>query len=323
MDLFWSISLLILWFIVLIKWADILVEWSSSIAKKFGISSLVIGLTIVAFGTSAPELVVNIMAAMKQETDLAISNIVGSNISNILLILWITAMIYPIKMASSTVKKEVPFALLTAVILLIMLSDQLLWKDSINILSRVDSLILLSLFCFFLYYTFMLARKSKAEKKEEENIELMPNYKAILFIIWWLVWLTIGWNLIVDNAVSIAKSFWVPNSFIWVTIVAIGTSLPELATSVVAAMKKNTDMAIWNIVWSNIFNTIWILWATWLIYPLAWYEGLYFDLAVNILATILILVFAFSHRKYFIDKHEWLIFVVLYFSYMTYLVLSL
>lgn len=308
---------LIIWFTMLIKWADVLVDWASSIAKKFWISSLVIGLTIVAFWTSAPELVVNIMSAFSWETDLAISNIVWSNISNILLILGLTSTIYPIAMPKSTVLKEIPFVIFVSMILFWLLYD--------GTLSRFDSLILLTLFSIFLYYTYTIAREPKEkseikeEKKEWESIKLMSTKKSSLFIILWLIWLIIWWELIVDSAVNIASNFWLPMSFIWVTIVAIWTSLPELAASMMAAFKKNTDMAIWGIVWSNIFNTVWILGITWFIHPLQWYKWMNFDLTIELIASLLIFLSAFTFKKYFLVRWEGIILLIAYISYIWYL----
>lgn len=308
-----DIVLLIIWFILLIKWADMLVDGGSSVAKKYGISPLVIGLTIVAFGTSAPELVVNMMAAFSWNTDLAISNILGSNISNILLILWITAMIYPISMPKSTVKKEIPFIIFVAALLIWLLYD---WS-----ISRLDAWILSMLFAWFMYYTWTIARSSK--QKGQEDIKVMSLWKSSLFIILWLIWLIWGWKLIVDSAISIATWFWLPQAFVGVTIVAIWTSLPELAASVMAAFKRNTDMAIGWIVWSNIFNTLWILWATGLIHPLSGYEWLETDLMMNLAVSMGIFLAAFTFKKNFLTKAEWSFLFLAYLAYISYLIYNL
>jgi cation:H+ antiporter len=311
---------LIVWFILLIKWADMLVDWGSSIAKKFGISSLVIGLTIVAFGTSAPELVVNIMAAFSNNTDLAISNILGSNIPNIFLILWLTSLVYPIAMPKSTVKKEIPFLIFVWLVLFWLLYD---W-----ILSRWDSIILLIFFGFFLYYTFTIAKAPKSiwekieEKKEIQWVVEMSNLKSFIFIVLWLVWLLWWGKLIVDSAIVIAQWFWLPMSFIWVTIVAIWTSLPELAASLVAAFKKQTDMAIGWIVGSNIFNILWILWVTWFIYPLKWYSWMNTDLMISFIASTLIFLAAFTIQRSFLTRFEWGVLFLFYCSYIWYLILN-
>lgn len=302
--------LLIIGFIFLIKWSDLLVDWASSIAKRFGISSLVIGLTIVAFWSSAPELVINLISGFQGKTDLAVSNILWSNISNILLILWITALICPIALPKSTVKKEIPYLIFVAAILILLVYD---WD-----INTFDASILSILFAGFLYYTFSIAKNGSSEAEEE--IELMWNLKASIYITLGFIGLIGGWKMIVDSAVSIASNFGLPEAFIWVTIVAIGTSLPELAVSVIAALKKQTDMAVWAVVWSNIFNTLWILWATGLITTLPAYEWIQIDLGVNLIASLLIFIFAFTFKKHLLERKEGIILLVAYVSYIGYLI---
>ncbi|QFR39552.1 calcium/sodium antiporter [Candidatus Gracilibacteria bacterium 28_42_T64] len=301
---------LIIGFILLIKGADMLVDGASSIAKKFGISALVIGLTIVAFGSSAPELVINLISGYSGNTDLAVSNIIGSNISNLLLILGITAILYPIKLPQTTIKREIPFLIFSAIVLILILLD--------GVISRADAGILSVLFGIFLYYTFSIAKSSK--DSETEKIELMSNIKATLFVLLGLCGLVGGGKLIVDSAVGIAQAQGLPEAFIGVTIVAIGTSLPELAVSVIAAFKKNTDIAIGAVVGSNIFNTLWILGATGLMTPLPSYTGIHFDLGINLIASIYLFLFAFSFKKHHIDKKEGIIFITLYVFYIIFLV---
>lgn len=302
--------LLIVGFLLLIKWSDILVDGASSIATKFGISSLVIWLTIVAFGSSAPELVINLISWFTWKTDLAVSNILWSNISNILLILWITALISPITLPKSTVKKEIPYLIFVASVLILLLSD---W--SINTL---DAGILSFFFILFLGYTFKIAKDWNSDDSEEK-IESFSNMKATIYIVLWFIWL-IGWGkLIVDSAVSIASNFWLPEAFIGVTIVAIWTSLPELAVSVIAALKNKTDMAVWAVVGSNIFNTLWILWATGMVTSLPAYEWIQIDLWVNLVASLLIFIFAFTFKKHLLERKEWVLLLIWYFTYIWYL----
>jgi len=305
-----NLLILVFWFFLLIKWANILVDWASSIAKKFWISSLVIWLTIVAFWTSAPELVVNLMSAFSWETQLAISNIIWSNISNIFLILWLTSLVYPISMPKSTIKKEIPFVIFVSALFLAFLND---W-----ILSKIDAIILLFLFVWFLFYTYKISKFLK-KNKNNDSIKIMSNTKSFIYIFLWLIWLIIWWKLIVDSAVSIATAFWLPKSFIWVTIVAIWTSLPELATSMVAAFKKNTNMAIWWVVWSNIFNILWILWLTWLIHPLKAYEWINLDLQIQLIWGLLIFLAAFTFQKNFLSRIEWAWLFIIYIIYIWYL----
>ncbi len=301
--------LLIIWFILLIKWADILVDWAASIAKKHNISPLVIWLTIVAFWTSAPELVVNILSAYSWNTDLAISNIIWSNISNIFLILWITAIIYPIAIPNSAIKKEIPFLIMSSIILMLLLLD--------GILTRADAWILAILFAGFLYYTYNESKKKSLNINNE--IKEISNLKAIIFVILWLTWLIIWGKFIVNSAVNIAQSYWLPESFIGITIVAIWTSLPELAASVTAALKKQTDMALGWVIGSNIFNTLWILWATGLIHPMKGYQNMKLDLSIEIIASFLIFFAAFTMKKYMISKTEGILLVLFYISYIWYL----
>ena len=305
---------IIIWFLFLIKWADFLVDWASSIAKKYKISNLVIWLTIVAFWTSAPELVVSLISALWWNSDIAVSNVIWSNISNILFILWVTAILYPLWMPKSTIRYEIPFLLFITVLFSLFLYD--------NYISRYEAFILVLLFIWFLCYTFKISKNQ--ENNEEQEIEVYSSIKSAVFIFLGLFWLIYWWKLIVDNAQSIAQSFWVPDSFIWVTIIAIWTSLPELASSVVAALKKNTDMAIGWVVWSNIFNVLWIIWLPWLITRLNWYEWISVDIFINIIAVLLLFLFAFTLKRFFLDRIEWAILFslfILYISYRIYTVL--
>ncbi len=313
--------LFLIWFFILIKWADLLVSWASSIALKFKIAPIVVGLTIVAFGTSTPELAVNMFSAFDWKTDLAIWNILGSNISNILLILWIAAIIYPLKAQNSTVFKEIPFALLWVVLLLIMANDVLIDSFALNVLSRIDWLVFLWIFLIFLVYIFSIA-KTQGHVDWEEDIKEISLWKSIIFIILGLVGLTFWWKWIVDWAVEIAKSFGLSEALIGLTVVAIWTSLPELATSVVAAMKKQTDIAIWNIVWSNIFNIFWILWLTATVSPLPFNTSSNIDVIMNIFVTFVLFFIMFIWKKYTIEKWQWIIMIIMYFSYIWYLVMS-
>lgn len=305
---------LVLGFILLIKGSDILVDWASSIAKKFWISSLVIWLTIVAFWSSAPELVINLISGYQGNTALAVSNILWSNISNILFILWVTAIISPIVLPQSTIKKEIPYLIFVAVILILLLFD-----GDIN---RFDASILSVLFWAFLVYTFKIAKNWDSQEAEEE-VTLMWNTKASIYIILGFIGLIAGWKLIVDSAISIASNFGLPEAFIWVTIVAIGTSLPELAVSVIAALKKKTDLAVWAVVGSNIFNTLWILGATGLMTNLPAYEWIQIDLWVNLIASLLIFLFAFTFKKHLLERKEWVILLLAYISYIWYLISTL
>lgn len=314
---------IIAWFALLIKWADYMVEWASSIAKNFWISNLVIWLTVIAFWTSAPELVTSMMSAFDGNADLAISNVIWSNISNLLLILWTTAFVYPIVAPKDTFFKEIPFMLASCILFLLLV----IYEPEMTI-TKPDAWILMMFFCVFLYYIFRQATAPKKEtllekikKPKEESVIELPKWKSIVFTIWWLAGLVIWWKLIVDWAVSIAQTFNIPNSFIWVTIIAIWTSLPELASSVAAALKKNTDMAIGWIIWSNIFNSLWILWATWTLVPLKAYEWVAIDAYFNVFVILLVSILLYIwNKKYTIWKFEWLLLVCVYFGYIGYLI---
>lgn len=312
--------LFVIWFFILIKWADLLVSWASSIALKFKIAPIVVGLTIVAFGTSTPELAVNMFSAIEWKTDLAIWNILGSNIANILLILWISAIIFPLKSQKNTVFKEIPFALLWVIVLLLMANDMIIdWWIS-NIISRSEGLIFIWFFIVFLFYTFGISKND--ENEIDENIKEIALWKSIIFIVIWLVGLTLWGKWIVDWAVVIAKWFGLSEAVIGLTVVAVWTSLPELATSVVAALKKQTDIAIWNVVWSNIFNIFWILWLTATINPLPFNGSSNIDIFMTIFATLLLFIIMFIWKKYTIEKWQGIVMVTIYFSYIWYLVLS-
>jgi cation:H+ antiporter len=313
-----TIILLVAGFYLLIKGADYLVEGSSSVAKRFGISDLVIGLTVVAFGTSAPELVVNIISALNGTSDIAIGNILGSNIANVLLILGITGIISPIIVSRSTVWREIPFALLSVLVLGVMANDVIFNNMTESFLSRGDGLILLGFFAIFMYYIFASARSDSSEA-EEESVKKLSSAKSVFFIIVGLTGLVIGGKWVVDSAVSIATLFGLSQAVIGLTVVAIGTSLPELATSVVAARKGKTDIAIGNIVGSNIFNVFWILGITSVISPLAFSAKSNTDILMAIGSVALLLVWMFVGKKYKLERWKSVVFVLIYVGYLYFL----
>ncbi|MFH0838319.1 MAG: calcium/sodium antiporter [Patescibacteria group bacterium] len=305
-------------FVLLIKGADLLVDGSASIAKKLKISSIVIGLTIVAFGTSAPEFIVNIFASVQGNTEIAIGNIVGSNIANILLILGISSIIYPLATKKNTVWKEIPLSLLAAILLGVLVNDSRIDGGSFSGLTRIDGIVLLSFFIIFLYYTFGISKVTG----ESDEIEIKPlSYlRASLYIVFGLIGLVIGGKWIVDGAVNIATFFNVSQSLIGLTIVAIGTSLPELATSAMAAHKKQTDIAVGNIVGSNIFNIFWILGFSALIRPLPFSVGSGADILMVIFASLVLFLTMFMGRKHTIERWEGILMILLYFGYIAYLI---
>jgi len=311
--------LFILGFFLLIKGADFLVDGSASIARKLAISPIVIGLTIVAFGTSAPEFIVNIFASINGNTEIAIGNILGSNIVNILFILGISAIIYPIATKRNTVWKEIPLSLLAAILLGVMANDTLIDGGTFSGLTRIDGIVLLAFFIIFLYYTFGI---SKVTGGSSDDIQELSYTKSITFVIKILLGLVVGGKWIVDGAVVIAENFNVSQSLIGLTIVAIGTSLPELATSAIAAYKKQTDIAIGNVVGSNIFNIFWILGFSALIRPLPFSRSSDVDILMTILASAILFFIMFVGKKHVIERWQGVLMVLLYISYVAYLVFT-
>lgn len=311
--------LFILGFYVLIKGADLLVDGAVAIAQKMKISSIVIGLTIVAFGTSAPELVVNILSSLKGTSEIAIGNILGSNIVNILLILGVSAMFYPLTTKKNTVWKEIPFSLLAAVLLGVLVNDRLIDGYNLSELSRTDGIIFLSFFIIFIYYTFGIA---KIREKMDDEVEAvnMSYLKSAIFIFLGIIGLVLGGKWIVEGAVEIAEYFHVSQSLIGLTIVAIGTSLPELATSIVAAYKKHADIAVGNVVGSNIFNIFFVLGISAIIKPLPFNAVFDFDIMITILASLILFFIMFVGKKHTITKNEGFIMVSLYIFYIAFLV---
>lgn len=316
-----QILLFIVGFGLLIKGADWLVSGASSLASRLGVSALVIGLTIVAFGTSAPELTVNLLASFQGNTDIAIGNIIGSNIANILLILGISAIIFPLAVQRGTVWREIPFALLAVVVLTIMANDVLLDGTAASALTRIDGLVLLAFFGIFIYYIFSIAKQPAHEGQEEEVITQYSVATSAGMIVGGMAGLVVGGKWIVDGAVIFATQLGISEALIGLTVVAIGTSLPELATSAVAAYKRNVDIAIGNVIGSNIFNIFWILGISATITPLPFSAQLGFDLGVVTLVTLLLFLALFVGRRHTLERWQGWVFVCLYVGYIIYLVL--
>lgn len=308
--------LLIGGFILLIKGADALVEGASSLAQRWSVSEMAIGLTIVAFGTSTPELAVNVFASLQGRNGIAFGNIIGSNIANILLILGIAGIIYPIKTEKNTVWREIPFALLSALVLLVLSNDLILNGDADQIISRSDAILLLLFFITFLSYVFGI---SKVESKDTLDLTIMSGIKISLYIVMGLLGLIVGGKLVVDSSVTIAKWLAVSDKLIGLTIVALGTSLPELFTSAVAAYKRKTDIAIGNIVGSNIFNIFFIMGVSALIAPVHFQTTLNIDLLVLIGSSLMLFMTMFTGERRSLDRWEAILFIVGYGSYLVFL----
>ena len=313
-----EILLLIVGFAALIFGAVKLVDAASSLAAKFGVPSMVIGLTIVAFGTSAPEMVVNVFAATSGSTEMVLGNVLGSNIFNVLGILGISAMIYPLAVKTNTTWIEIPLSLLAGICVFVVGADILLDKNPSNIISRSDAIMLLLFFLIFLVYNLVISKGAPVE--EEIKTEEYSTGKAVLFILLGLAGLIIGGRLIVTSAVSIAEAIGLSERVIGLTVVSIGTSLPELATSIIAVRKRNVDIAIGNVVGSNIFNIFLILGVSGSIMPLTVSESSLFDILVNILASFLLFIFVFTGRGRQLERWEGAVFVSLYVAYLVYLI---
>lgn len=299
--------------------ANWLVDGSSSIAKRFNVSDLVIGLTIVALGTSTPELAINIFSAMKGSTDLAIGNVLGSNIANILLILGVASFFSPLVISTNTTWKEIPFSLLAVIVLGLMAND--LWLDpevNGNFISRNDGLVMLCFLAIFIVYTFEIA---KFNPDVVDEVSVKPVWKSVLLTITGIVGLFIGGKLLVEGAIGLATMAGISERVIGLTIVAIGTSLPELAAAIVAAKKGKTDMAVGNVIGSNILNVFLILGVTATIHPMPFTApASNYDLGLVTLSTFLLFISTFLYNPKRIGKREGVIFVSLYIIYLVTLV---
>jgi cation:H+ antiporter len=313
-----NIVLLLAGFAALIFGADKLVDASSSLAAKLGVPNIVIGLTIVAFGTSAPELVVNLFAAINNNTEMVLGNVLGSNIFNVLGILGISAIIYPLTVKKNTTWLEIPLSLLAAVAVLIIANDAFLDGSVANYISRADGLVLLLFFAIFLVYNLTISQGTRDDEETEAKDYTYP--MAALYILLGLAGLVIGGRLIVTSAVSMAQAFGLSERIIALTIVSVGTSLPELATSVVAVRKRNVDIAIGNVVGSNIFNIFLILGISAIVRPLPVDENSFADIAVNLGASLLLFTFIFTGRGRQLACWEGIILLLLYIAYLVLLI---
>lgn len=313
-------------FVILIKGADMLVDGASAIARRFNVSNLIIGLTIVSFGTSLPELLVSVVSSAEGSAELAIGNVLGSNMANILLILGIAAIIYPIPVEKSTYLIEIPFSL-TATLLFGFLANASVFSENRElILSRIDGGILLFFFLLFMGYIYTstkdkpLSDQPKVMVPEVNEEEIMSVGKSVLFISLGIVGLYFGGNWVVDGAIKMAQAFGLSEAFIGLTVIAFGTSVPELVTSAIAAFKKNTDIAIGNVVGSNIFNILWILGVSSVIRPIPFNIVSNSDVMSVILASTLLILAVANGKKPVISRFEGSIFVLAYVFYIWFLI---
>lgn len=318
MDILVSIGAVILGLVLLTVGGNLLVDGSVSIAKKFWISQAIIGLTIVAVGTSMPELIVSILASISGNTEIAIGNVLGSNIANVLLILGISACISPIILSRTTRFFDLPIVILTSFIFLVLVNDSFLDGASSNIISRIDGIILLSIATVYMLYSVKHNNFIPDESQEVEKIT--SPWKANLWIVWGILVLFIGGKILVDGAVNIAEFFWLSQAIIGLTVVAIGTSMPELATSIVAARRWNPDIAIGNVVGSNIMNILVILGTSAIITPLPFLDTSYIDLMVAIFAPILLILLSFVWTRNSIWRKEGILLTLSYVIYIIYLI---
>ena len=312
-------------FVALVKGADWVVDGASAIAKRFGISDLVIGLTVVAFGTSMPEFVVNMVSVAEGSTDLAITNIVGSNIINTFVILGLTALVYPIVSQKRSRDFDIPMSIIAGVLVLIFVAVQLPFGEAGKGIGHLGGGVLLAFFCYFLYNTFRNAKEGVKELKSEgvkelksEGVKELTIQRAIGLIIGGLVGLVVGGELIVKSAVDLATRMGVSEAIIGLTIVALGTSLPELATSVIAAAKHNSDIAIGNVFGSNIFNVFFVLGTSAAIHPLPAYEGIELDACMAAMGSIIVWLAVKTDKDRKVQRWAGALLLIVYGGYLAY-----
>ena len=318
-DILWIVAGLVM----ILVGSDWLVDGASGVARKYGISEFIIGMTIVGIGTSMPELVSSVISAVQGHGDMALGNVTGSNICNILLILGVTALISPIKYTRSNIRKDVPFAILVSLFLIVMLYNGfgLFGEMGTPGISRVDALYLLLIFAVFMIDSFRSAKNGAEE--EVEMVKPMPMGKAVVFILLGLAGLVFGGRVFVDHTVSIAERFHVSEAFISITLMAVGTSLPELATCVVAAMKGKNQLALGNVIGSNIFNISLIIGTSAVISPFEIQSISTVDMAMVMVAVVLLWLAAFTFKKKTLDRVEGAIFLLAYVAYIDYLSMNI
>ncbi len=302
-------------FVLLIKGADVFVEAASSLARRLRVSDLAVGLTVVAFGTSLPELAVNTTASIQGNAGITIGNIIGSNICNILLILGVAGVIYPLMVTRGTVWKEIPLSLLAAIVVGVAANDRLIDRAAASVLSRADGLILLCFFAIFLYYTAGIARNFRGVEEAAPKATLSLTRIGVMIAIGFAA-LIFGSRWVVNGAVQMATALGVSESVIGLTVVAVGTSLPELATSAAAAYRKNPDIAVGNVVGSNIFNLFFILGVSSVIRPVPFAPGSNFDLGALVIASVLLFLCMFTGRRHVLERWQAGVFLAGYILYI-------
>ena len=315
-----NIFLLVLGFVILIKGADLFVDGASGIASNLKVSKMLIGLTIVAFGTSAPELAVGIKSIVSGNGDIVLGNVIGSNILNVFLILGVSAVFHSLTVKNNTVKKELPITMLITTLFAVLMSDHIFDKTVKNAFTRSDGIILLLFFSVFIYYLISISKK-KEVIEENKDVKKLPIFKAIIYTLLGLIGIILGSNFVVDSSSFIAKTLGVTERLIALTIIALGTSLPELVTSITATRKGEYDIAIGNVVGSNIFNIGMVIGIpTSIIGGIGIINFSYIDITVMITASVLL--FMFSYNDYKISKKEGILFLILFAIYYGYVIFS-
>lgn len=318
---------IVLGFVALVKGADWLVDGASAIAKRFGISDLIIGLTVVAFGTSMPEFVVNMVSVAEGSTDLAITNILGSNIINTFVILGLTALVYPVVSQKRSRDFDIPLSIIAGVLVLIFVVIQLPFGECERGIGRMGGIVLLAMFCYFLYNTFRHAKDHKEEglpvTGDGLEVKEIPVRRAIALMLGGFVGLVVGGELIVKSAVDIAMRMGVGEAIIGLTVVALGTSLPELATSVIAAAKKNSDIALGNVIGSNIFNVFFVLGTSAAVRPLPAYDGIELDAIMAATGSIIVWLAVKTNHERKIQRWAGALLLIVYGGYLAYRLMTI
>jgi len=315
-----SFVFLIVGFVLLVKGADFFVEGSSTIAKYLKIPSIIIGLTIVAMGTSAPEAAVSIIAGINGSNDIAVSNVIGSNLFNLLIVVGVSAVIKPITIQNQIIRKEYPFMLMATIALIIMSFDNVLGNGTTNIITRSEAIVLIIFMCIFMYSIVSSALQSRKDNASDESDK--PKHSillSIVFTIGGLAGIIIGGQFVVDSAEKIALGFGMSETLVGLTIVAVGTSLPELVTSIVAAKKGESDIAIGNVVGSNIFNILFVLAASAVITPMGVNALCLTDMLILIVASLFTYVFCITRNK--VNRIEGVILTITYVVYLAYAII--
>lgn len=313
MNLLLSFGLLVVGFVLLIKGADVFVEGSSSVASRFHIPSIIIGLTIVAMGTSLPECAVSVTASLSGKNALAVANVVGSNIFNLMVVCGASTLFVPLTVSYDTLKKEFPFSIFCAVLLAVL-------GFAGMVLGRIDGIIFLILFVFYIIYMIISAKKAiDSYEDESEDIQLMPIWQSIVFIVGGAIAIKYGGDFVVNSASFIASTFGMSQNLIGLTIVALGTSLPELVTSMVASKKGEVDMALGNVIGSNVFNILFVLGIAAAISPITFIMENLIDIAILTVFSLIVLYFGLTKSQ--IEKKEGIIMLLLYAIYLVYIIM--